>query len=209
MKQSKTKTVGVRAKGIEPLSVTLSPFKGQIVNIHTELFDGVVPTSYRWTKDGADIPDATGPILPVADTSAQAVYVCHITSEDGEFTSAECTVKAAADVPAGVSKLFDVVYSDFQKMGFVKVHWMYMSEMDHVAASVEEGKELDVQLFTEINTAPTSELFTMHCALMKCGKVMIQDSHDGYFTMYEIGQDHGVRHKHGAMTNLWASRGIK
>lgn len=205
MKSKKTK-IDVRDKAVTTLSSTIWPYKGQYVTIHLESTGGLVPKTYQWQKNNVNIEGQTKPTLTIPAPDADETYKCIVHDGEAQYTSNDCIVKSAIDVPAKCEKLFDVTFNEYHRNGFVKLHWDFVTQMDHVVELIATGKELSDSLKESIERGPNSILYTMHCALMKCGKVVVQDSRDGYFTMYDIGQDEGVSYKHGSITNFWHAR---
>lgn len=199
------KAVGEKGAALSASSV--NPFIGQVIRISVFLKGGIKPSRIEWHKNGgAVLEHEHNRYIELLNPTAGARYKCVVFDEDGtQYETDECRVMTAIPSPSKCEKLYNVRFHTHRLVGITSSHWHIVDEIDRILATTEEDSTLLQTLYSAITNPdnPKPQLYTMYSALLSCGRLLVQDTKDGYYTFYTQKHNKNSKSKIGRMKNFW------
>lgn len=184
----------------------VNPFIGQMVRLSVILQGGIKPVRIVWEKNGSAMHENEhSRYIKVLPTSS-ARYRCTVHDQDGtEYETEMASIRAGVPIPKKCVKDHDVKFNRARLAGVTSAHWKVVEDMDAILASTDADSSLTQSMYAAITDEanPKPHLFTMYAALLSCGRLLVQDSKDGYYTLYSQRHNKTMPSKMGRMRNYW------
>lgn len=189
----------VRADEVRIPYTKLTAYHGQELNLGC--VSNFPSHAYSWKKDGAVIVGQTGKYLRIAvaeDSSGS--YTCTVSKSDGSTVDSDAMVLTSKAKPVELVQEFEAKFLEYKDLGTTHLDFSVVQKMRELinTAKSADGKNV-ADIFEEKLESDYPELYTIHCAMVKCnGKLLVQESRDGYFDEYTFTMDSNTDYQKGA-----------